>query len=402
MTVDRGQLAAATERDGTEWPRAARYFGLGVLTVAVAVGVVLFTPVFQTALLGFLLALLLDIPARLLSRHTRLSYPRAVAIVYLAVLAILIAGVVALLPSLASGLRALVAALQTMASSEASVVDAAQIDERLGALGTSLASIAAGVLGAALTLIGNLAFLITILVLALFLSFVLLMDLYAARGSLADWVPPAFRREATLLLRRLDQIWSAFLTAQVAYAVVLGIFSIVQYWLMGVPFPLVMGTLNGFLALIPSIGGLVGSLAVAVPCLLLGSSTWPDMPHWWFALLVLLVNIPITQGCYYLLALPLLGRSVRLPVFVVTLGVLLGLALNSIILAFLTVPIVSSARILGGYVLAKVARRDPFPGQEVPEALEPGFFSQIYVEAPEAPAPAARGREGPRKGEALP
>jgi predicted PurR-regulated permease PerM len=120
-------------------------------------------------------------------------------------------------------------------------------------------------------------------------------------------------------------------------------------------------------------------LIVAVPCLLLGSTVFTDMPNLTFALLVLLINVVITQLTYNFLALPIVGRFVKLPTVVVLVGVMVGVALGSIALAFLAVPILSTLTTVGGYILSKIARREPFPSEEVPDPPEEGFFSQLLV-----------------------
>jgi predicted PurR-regulated permease PerM len=118
---------------------------------------------------------------------------------------------------------------------------------------------------------------------------------------------------------------------------------------------------------------------VAVPCLLLGSTVFTDMPNLTFALLVLLINVAITQLTYNFLALPIVGKYVNLPTAVVLVGVMVGVALGSIVLAFLAVPILATLTTIGGYILSKIARRDPFPGEDVPDPPEEGFFSQLLV-----------------------
>lgn len=59
-----------------------------------------------------------------------------------------------------------------------------------------------------------------------------------------------------------------------------------------------MAVVTGFVSLIPSIGGLLASLIVAIPCLLLGSTVFVDMPNEVFALLVMVINVVITQVTY--------------------------------------------------------------------------------------------------------
>jgi hypothetical protein len=85
--------------------------------------------------------------------------------------------------------------------------------------------------------------------------------------------------------------------------------------------------------------------------------------------------------------LPIVGKFVQLPTVLVLVGVLAGLALGSIVLAFLAVPILSTLVIVGGYVLSKIARRDPFPGEEVPDPPGEGFFSQLLTASTGANSP---------------
>jgi len=70
---------------------------------------------------------------------------------------------------------------------------------------------------------------------------------------------------------------------------------------------------TGFVSLIPSIGGLLASLIVAIPCLLLGSTVFVDMPNEVFAPLVMVIKAVITQFTHNFFALPIVGKFVKLP-----------------------------------------------------------------------------------------
>ncbi len=62
-------------------------------------------------------------------------------------------------------------------------------------------------------------------------------------------------------------------------------------------------------------------------------------------------------------------------------GMLGGLLLGSLVLAFLAVPILATLTTISGYILSKIARREPFPGEDVAHPREEGFFSQLLVKA---------------------
>jgi predicted PurR-regulated permease PerM len=230
-----------------------------------------------------------------------------------------------------------------------------------------------------ISLLGRLVQGIGLAVTALILSLMLLLNLHQARGFLADWIPARHQAETAQLLLNLDRIWVGYIFANVIYGAVVGLGSFVEYRLLGVPYPLVMAVITGVITPIPTIGGLLASLIVAVPCFFLGSSVFVDMPNGTFTLLVYLLNVAITQVSYYLVALPVIGRLSRLPTALVFIGVTAGMVTGNILLAFLSVPILSTIVISGKYVLSKILQLDQVPGQEPVESRQPGFFSQLLL-----------------------
>jgi predicted PurR-regulated permease PerM len=227
---------------------------------------------------------------------------------------------------------------------------------------------------------GRLAVVIVNVGFSIFLSNILVLSAYGARGALQKWIPAPLRREATLLLTWLDQIWGNYLAGMGLFAVVLGAASIVEYWLLGVPYPGVFGMLTGLISLIPFIGGFLSGFVVFIPCLLLGSTRFTGLDPLVFALIVTVINDVLCQVSYNFVALPIIGKLVRLPYWVVLAGVMLGAAFNSILFAFLVIPIFSTLRLLYTYFLAKIVGREPFPGLEKPSGPARGFLSQFLQE----------------------
>jgi len=400
---------AAQDQGSPAWPSPARYIGLVVLLLGAVLVPLLLRPISAQIFLGFLIGFLMYQYLAALMRYTGVRYGLAVLVTYVVIALICVVLLINIVPVFVQGLGSLSTAIEA-AEAEVRAELAAQAEpvspeltlqalseqlstglSQLSADGGAWASrLAQGLV----SVLGNLISLGSVVVSALLFSFFLMLDLARGQGALKGWVPPRYHREAGLLLLSLDRIWGGYLTAQIIYALVLTAGSWLQYTLMGVPFPVVLAVVNGTLSLIPTIGGLIGSLVVAVPCALLGSTVWPDMNPLVFALLVMLVNVLVTQISYNFIAVPVIGKAVRLPMSVVFAGVLLGFAAGSLVLAFLMVPILSTLRALGGYVLAKAARRDPFPGQELPDIIPPGFFGQFYLEQHRRMVPKA-GQEQP-------
>jgi predicted PurR-regulated permease PerM len=344
------------------------------LIVAIAVLLLFLVPVIDTVALGFIIAFLMYLPIRALIRRSSIGYSLAVILLYLLLVVIIVVIGITAFSVFTKQSGALSAALET-AIAEIEVNEDA-LDQLLARVGTSagawLAETLASTVSGVLELLG-------VVLAGLFFSLLLLLAMGNAKGALAGWVTPRSERESTLMLMKLDRVWVGYMVAQVIYGTALAIFSFVEYTLLGVPFPFVMAVLTGLISLIPTIGGLLASLIVAIPCLLLGSTVFTDMSNLTFALLVLAINVVITQVTYNFFALPIVGKYVKLPTALVFVGVLVGVALGNIALAFLAVPILSTATIVGGYIVAKIAQREPFPGETLPDPPEAGFFSQLLI-----------------------
>jgi len=348
---------------------------LGLLVVGIALALLALVSVADMVAVGFVIAFLIYIPIRsLMRRRPGIHYSLAVVVLYFLMVVIAVVLIAAAIPYFVDA----VGQLSVSFDDARARFDIPQ-RELTGQLVEAMSQVLAVVTQALVSVTTGLAGTIGLLGSALLFSLFLMLDLNRSRGVLADWVPLPYHREILLLLRRLDGVWVGYITAQVIYGALLAVSSLVEYALLGVPFPVVMSVVTGVISLIPTIGGLVSSLIVASFCLIFGSSVLVDMSNGTFALLVVTIDVLKTQITYNFIALPIVGRYVKLPVSVVFVGVLVGLALGSIILAFLVVPILSTLRILGSYILSKAMEREPFPDEVLPESPQPGFFSQLFV-----------------------
>ncbi len=377
MTNDSPSQVSSIPLDGgpPQWEKGTRYLAAAFLVVGVALVLVALLPVINLVAVGFVIAFLIYIPIRaVMRRRPGTHYSLAVIVLYLLIVVIAVVLLAAAIPYFVDAVDQLSISFAG-ASAELKIPE----NQLTGQLLQAVPNVLAVVTRSLVSLASGLAGMIGLLVSALLFSLFLMLDLNRSRGMLADWVPPPYHREILLLLRRLDGVWVGYITAQVIYGTLLAVFSLPEYILLGVPFPVVMSVVTGVISLIPTIGGLLSSAIVASFCLIFGSSVLADMSNGTFALLVVTIDVLKTQITYNFIALPIVGRYVKLPVSVVFIGVLVGLALSSIILAFLVVPILSTLRILASYILSKVMGREPFPDEALPESPRPGFFSQLFV-----------------------
>jgi predicted PurR-regulated permease PerM len=379
-----------------QWNVALRMFGLALLVAIGAFFVLLFAPVIETVLLAFVFAFIFHAVVRLaVRRYHRLQYGVTTVTLYLAVAILFLMAIVTFGSDLLNNGRSVIQSIQ----SAASAINTGSTDSPVSGISDEIADAlqSAGIPDAAQvtttilqSIVSRLSWGLSSLVgfvgmvgIALIFAFMLQMAIYSRKRGALSWVPPSYVREVSVMMSKLDNTWAGYLIAGVAFASVLALLSLIQYELMGVPYALVLAILTGFLTLIPSIGGLLASVIVFFACLTLGSTVMTGIDNAAFALLVLLINVPITQGTYYFVGLPLTGRGVRLPIAIVFIGSLAGLSTGSLLIAWLTVPMIATMRIFSSYLLAKVSGRTAFPGEEIPVGAENGFLSRMFSPSPD-------------------
>ncbi len=390
----KGQEPVDTPKITTiQWSITSRYI-IAVLFIIALFGLFVFvSPIARDLAAALLFAIILDIPIRFLARRTSLTYRRSALVVYLVVyvsLALLLFVGWKLAVNYLQGMNAdlsqaadtLLTKLQGTPSGSVAggqSIGAVAIEE-LAALLAATVRYLLGMLSAPIINYARFAIVVVNVGLFVFISNLLIFSAYAARGSLRKWVPDIIDREVTILVSYFDRIWGNYLAGMAFFVLLLGAGSIVEFWLLGVPYPVAFGILTGLICLLPLIGGFLSGLVVFIPCLLLGSTRFTTMDPLVFALLVTLINDIVCTISYNFGALPVIGKLVRLPYWVTFAGVLLGFAFNSVLLAFLIIPLFSTIRIVYTYFLAKIIGREPFPEVEKPAGPAKGFLSQFLLD----------------------
>lgn len=404
----------------TQWSLPARYL-VGVLLLVLAIGIVqLLLPLLEVLFLAFLISFLVFIPARALTRRTRLPYALIIAVFFLALFGLLIYALLTLIPGLINGFSGVWASVQSRYDQLAAQLSAAPpangvvsiagtpvdlsaimpalrqfIAGQTGGSGLTLADItvvfgrlAGGLLGLAGSTFSSVAGLVAMLFSALIIALFLLIDLPVSSGFITAWVPPQYSREITLLFARLDEIWLRFFKAEIVIGLIIGLGNLVIFLLLGVPYPVPLAIIMGTIGLIPTIGGFLAAIPIVIVCLLLGSTKLTGLEPLTFTVIVVIASVVYNQLIYTFVAPRISGAAVHVPAAAIVVGVLAGLAAFGIVGAVLVVPIMGSIRLFVQFALSKLALRDPYPDEEAPPAENPGFFSQmLYVKSP-----AKRGR----------
>ena len=319
-------------------------------------------------LLLVLAVLVAFIFAPLVDRLERRGLPRlvAIALAYLGSLGLLTGLLALLLGPLVAQAGALAEQvpnrLQALRGNEAS------LDEFFGRRGLPVRSadlerqVLARTEEAATTLLGSTVGLLTGLAgfvvdafLVLVLSFYILLDSTTIHNNLLRLLPERWRAQAFLVEAACVKVVGGYIRGQLVMALTIGVAAAVGCWLLGVPYPLVVGLLAGLFELVP----MLGPILAAVPAVLI-SLTQPFPLVLW----VIVFFIVIQQIEANVIGPKITGHAVGLHPLGAMLALLAGVELGGLVGALFAVPV---AGIL--YVLA-VAVYWQWQGQTIPAAVQ--------------------------------
>src|SRR5256712_7793962 len=126
-------------------------------------------------------------------------------------------------------------------------------------------AVAGSVLSGAVGIVTTFASSILNVVIVFVIGFYLLRDGPTLRGRLRQALPVHYRARYDFVGDALSFVVGGYVRAQVTMAVIIGTLAGVGTWLLGVPYPVVIGITVGLLELIPIVGALLGSLlAIAI------------------------------------------------------------------------------------------------------------------------------------------
>jgi predicted PurR-regulated permease PerM len=200
----------------------------------------------------------------------------AAIVVYLAVLLAAVGGLALLvvplvrqttaligdLPAIASALEAQLPGLESRLRDAGLPVEAGDLQARASAW---VVESGGDVLGGALVVLTGVAGGVVDLLLALVVSFYLVLEGPRLRDALTALVPAGRRPQALFVEETVVRIAGGYLRGQLVLALVIGVLAGVGAWVFGLRYPHVVGLVAGVLEVVPMVGPVLG----AVPAILL-------------------------------------------------------------------------------------------------------------------------------------
>ena len=362
-----------------DWLRAQRpknilLAGLGLLVMALfyVARRALLPFVLGTALAYILLPLIDVINAFLPPRYRHNALVRAltVLVVYLLVLAVIVALLAFVIPPIATQIEFLIQRLPSFAKKvyEAAPAFVQQWLDRYQAvpdniqaalqrgmeslLQTLITAVQTGVTKSVSLVFSTLSFVLGLVVVPLWMFF-LLRD----QPDLQEWfyrvLPLGLRDDASSVVKIVDHALSAYLRGRLLLGLSMAIMGTAGLVLLGLDFALLLGTVMGVFEIVPLVGPILG----AIPVLVVTLATTPSDLPW-----VLLLIVAAQQIVDYVLV-PLVARdTVRLHPALVMLAIVVGSEVAGVWGVILSVPMTAIVRDVARYLMLRVSETPLQPG----------------------------------------
>lgn len=180
-----------------------------------------------------------------------------------------------------------------------------------------------------------------LLVLAPVVAFYVLLDLPTLRVKTMALIPARHRAETAYVSRQVGNAIGGFLRGQLVVAFIVGVMTSFGFWLVGLPFWLLIGMIAGFLNIIPFVGPWVGGTLGVLVAL----ATSDLQTALWVALVALIVQ----QIDNHFVSPTVLRVTVRLHPALIILGLIVGATLGGFWGVVLTVPLMATVKIIVGH-----------------------------------------------------
>lgn len=224
---------------------------------------------------------------------------------------------------------------------------------------------------------GAVSFLFTLLF-ALVMLFYLMRDGPRFANYLVESMPESYQGDARRLLVEISLIWNAYLRGQLALCTVIAVATYLAALILGLPQPLMLALVAGFLELIPNLGPALSQIPAILFALTTPSSTIPALDNGlFFAVVVSITYMAIQQLEAIFLVPRIMGRSLDLHPFVVLVAILIGASLAGVVGVVLAAPIAATLRLLGRYLRGKLLDEELFPTEEAYLARPGGLLFRL-------------------------
>jgi len=219
-------------------------------------------------------------------------------------------------------------------------------------------------MGGAFNSVRTVTGLVTAMVASALITLMIAIYLNADSTRLYSWihrsVPPGYERDGAILADRTGAIWRGYIYGQLVNSLITGLMVFVVLAVVGVQGAFLLGVIMMLFNMIPTFGPIIAAFPGVIAALVGGSTRWPEMNNFIFALIVVGIYVVVVQAQATIIAPKVMGRAVRLSPVIIIVSLIVGFNVAGLIGSLLAVPIVATIKELVSYLYAKVIDREPF------------------------------------------
>jgi len=183
-----------------------------------------------------------------------------------------------------------------------------------------------------------------------FLAFYMLKDFQLIEKTVLTFVPTNHKRRTIRLVTDIDKALGNYIRGQLIVCVIIGVLAYLGYWMIGIPFPLLLAALVALFNIVPYVGPFIG----AAPALVVASTVSMKM-----MLLVVVVNMACQIVESNIVSPQVVGRSLHMHPLLIIFALLVGGELGGVVGLILAVPTFAVGKVIYHHVRLYYKNRNP-------------------------------------------
>ncbi len=376
-----------------EFPPSPTWSSTGKRLVLIFLVVLLLLLIYRVRILllpfamAIVLAYLVEPIVKQINKYTRLPRTLTIVLIYLFIIAALIAIPASTIPPIIGQVNALINNIPAYLQQVSAVLtelqepiyitdeiviplDQLPLDQAVLSISGNLLNIVQGFGGQTIFLFGSVlgASLSTVgwVVLVLFLSFYMVKDHDQLFNALVRLAPENYEGDVRYLSYEIGELWNAFLRGQLVLCIVVGLIVFCVAVFIGLPNALLLALIASLMEFLPTVGPVLAAIPAAFLGYFQANGSWLGQligPFWFVVAIALIYAVIYQMENYYLLP-RIIGYRLNLHPIVVVLGAIAGASVAGILGIMLAAPTLATGRILFVYIHAKLMDRPFHPDQE--------------------------------------
>jgi len=342
-------------------------------------------------ILAVILAYLVEPLVRIVLENTRIPRTLTIVLIYLFIIAALVAIPISAIPPIAVQVNGLITNIPALIHQLSQIMVELQepihitediviplnqlpLDQAFLSLSGNLLNIVQGFGGQTISIFGSVlgASLSTVgwVILVLFLSFYMVKDHERLFHGMLTLVPKNYQGDVVHLSEQISDLWNAFLRGQLVLCIVVGTIVFIVSVIIGLPNALLLALIAGLMEFLPTIGPVLAAIPAAFLGYFQSESSWLGnlLGPFWFVVVIIIIYTVIYQTENYYLVPRIIGHRLQLHPIVVVLGAIAGASIAGILGIMLAAPILATGRLVFTYLYAKLTDQPPFP--DVPDTMQ--------------------------------